>query len=180
MVPLMSDAARLTALEQRVQVLETRMNGDVCQAPTLSIEMRLASLDARLRRLEQVALDEVCGPPAWMRRILTAVEVEFGIAQIDMLRYARSRPIANARMAAMFIARSQTGMSFTSIARALGRDHTTVIHGCDAAEQRASEDLDFADRLGRAIARFVALSATSARRPRGLTRTRPQEALSHV
>ncbi|MBC7237394.1 MAG: hypothetical protein H5T69_16255, partial [Chloroflexi bacterium] len=50
----------------------------------------------------------------------------------DITGRRRTRDIAMARQVVMYLARELTPMSLPQIGQALGgRDHTTVMHGCD-------------------------------------------------
>ena len=61
----------------------------------------------------------------------------------DITGKNRSQQIALPRQIAMYICRRMTTLSTTSIGRAFGgRDHTTVMHGCDKIA--ASMNADFA------------------------------------
>lgn len=51
----------------------------------------------------------------------------------DIMGRSRKAPIAQARFLVWFVARQQ-GMTLQQIARAFGRDHTTILHGIQREE----------------------------------------------
>ena len=51
----------------------------------------------------------------------------------DIMGKSRKAPIARARFLCWFVARQQ-GMTLQQIARAFGRDHTTILHGIQREE----------------------------------------------
>jgi chromosomal replication initiator protein len=65
-------------------------------------------------------------------RIITAVADQFGVDEDRLLSTDRSRQVALPRQVAMFLIREGTNASLPQIGEALGgRDHTTVMYGCD-------------------------------------------------
>jgi hypothetical protein len=54
-----------------------------------------------------------------------------------------SREAVEARFAVMHVAVKRLGISAVKTARALGRDHSTVLHGCRRAEALAADNLVF-------------------------------------
>jgi len=78
--------------------------------------------------------------PVTIRRIISVTAKHFQLQPADLTGPSRSRSIAQARAAAMYLARCLSGKSLVAIGRAFGgRDHTTVMHGIRATEQRVSE-----------------------------------------
>jgi hypothetical protein len=67
----------------------------------------------------------------------------------DQRNFTSSRP----RQAVMYVAVKKLGLSTPRVARSLGgRDHTTVIHGCNNVLRLADKDRIFRGRLERLIA----------------------------
>jgi len=65
-------------------------------------------------------------------RIIAAVAHQFGVDEDRLLSTDRSRQVALPRQVAMFLIREGTNASLPKIGEALGgRDHTTVMYGCD-------------------------------------------------
>ena len=73
----------------------------------------------------------------------------------DLLHAVEHRRIAEARHVAMYMMRHYGGMSFPTIGEYLGgRDHSTVVHGCQAVEKRCRDDQTFRTMLA-ALARMI-------------------------
>lgn len=65
-------------------------------------------------------------------KIVRAVADHFGIEEDQILGRDRTRQIALPRQVAMYLIREETESSLPEIGKALGgRDHTTVLYGCD-------------------------------------------------
>ena len=80
--------------------------------------------------------------------IIDAVAGRYGVTAEDITGKRRSRDIAMPRQVAMYICREMTQMSTTAIGLAFGgRDHTTVMHGCDRIAESMDEDFSFKRRI---------------------------------
>ena len=67
-----------------------------------------------------------------IEHILGQVGEYYGVTVDELLGKRRTREVAVARQVAMYLARDLTPMSLPQIGEALGgRDHTTVMHGCN-------------------------------------------------
>ena len=65
-----------------------------------------------------------------------------------MLSKKRSRDIALPRQIAIYLCREMTQLSTTNIGVAFGgRDHTTVMHGCDKIAEKIKADFSFRKRI---------------------------------
>jgi chromosomal replication initiator protein len=109
---------------------------------------RVAALETRVAALAAEPRLRSAGPT--LACIVGAVALEFGVTRAELLGDGRSRQHVRARQAAMLLARDLAQRSTTVIGRALGRDHTTVIHGTARARELAATDPDFAKRLAAA------------------------------
>ena len=76
--------------------------------------------------------------------IIDIVAQRYGMQSADLTGKRRSQDIALARQVAMYICRELTELSTTAIGKAFGRDHTTVLHGCEKIED--GMDADYALR----------------------------------
>lgn len=65
---------------------------------------------------------------------------EYGITREGLLSQSRVRVYSKPRQMAMYLLRNLTKRSYPSIGNQMKRDHTTVIHGVRAIEDRASKD----------------------------------------
>jgi len=80
--------------------------------------------------------------------IISEVATTFGISMDNMLGRDRSRKIALPRQIAMYLLREEANISLPQIGAALGgRDHTTVMYGCDKIADLLERD----DRLRRQV-----------------------------
>lgn len=80
--------------------------------------------------------------------VLTSVANAFGINVERMLSRDRSREVALPRQIAMYLLREESNASLPSIGKTLGgRDHTTVLYGCDKIADLLERD----DRLRRQV-----------------------------
>ncbi len=79
-------------------------------------------------------------------QIISKVADVYGITVKDMLGRGRSREIALPRQVAMYLLREEANLSLPQIGELLGgRDHTTVMYGCDKIADLLERD----DRLRR-------------------------------
>jgi chromosomal replication initiator protein len=80
--------------------------------------------------------------------IVSKVARAFGVTVEDMCSRDRSRQVALPRQIAMHIMREEANISLPQIGELLGgRDHTTVIYGCDKIAEMLEQD----DRLRRQV-----------------------------
>lgn len=80
--------------------------------------------------------------------IISAIAEQYGVTSDDILSKKRSREVALPRQIAMYLCRDMTQLSTTNIGRSFGgRDHTTVMHGCDKIAEEMRKDLAFRRRV---------------------------------
>jgi chromosomal replication initiator protein len=83
--------------------------------------------------------------------VLDAVATVFGVPVDDLRAPRRDKHVATARHAAMYLMREETGTSLAEIGAALGgRDHTTVLHGCEKVTRALELDGTLRDHVGTA------------------------------
>jgi chromosomal replication initiator protein len=76
------------------------------------------------------------------------VAVQFGIEREKILGRDRSKEVVLPRHVAMYLIREETNASLPEIGHAMGgRDHTTVMYGCDKINDLMEQD----DNLRRQI-----------------------------
>ena len=85
--------------------------------------------------------------------IKTVVAEAFGCTFADIESRKRSQPIAIARQVCYYYARNHLGLTFHGIARAFGRDHAAIIHGCNQVEAQRETNPEVA-RVMDAIEEF--------------------------
>jgi chromosomal replication initiator protein len=76
-------------------------------------------------------------------QVLDAVADHFGVERAAFEGKSRSRVIARPRQVAMYLLREETGASLPQIGALLGgRDHTTVLYGCERIADLIEEDAE--------------------------------------
>lgn len=136
----------LEAIAQRMQSnireLEGALNRMVAYADLRGIPLTADLVDTALVDLlpqrKEVAPDQV----------LKMVSAAFGVSVDQILARDRSRQVALPRQIAMYLLREEAQISLPQIGEVLGgRDHTTVMYGCDKVADLLEED----DRLRRQV-----------------------------
>ncbi len=95
-------------------------------------------------------------------QIIHVVANQFGVDEARMLSRDRSREVAFPRQVAMFLIREETEDSLPEIGKSLGgRDHTTVMYGCD----KISELIETDDGIRRQVMAIRETLYRRARRP---------------
>jgi chromosomal replication initiator protein len=75
--------------------------------------------------------------------IIEQVASHFGIEVAALQGRGRSRTVARPRQIAMYLIREETGESLPRIGALLGgRDHTTILYGCERISDLIEEDVD--------------------------------------
>jgi chromosomal replication initiator protein len=104
----------------------------------LSAQLVDSALADLLPRRTEVQADEV----------VRTVAEKFGVPMDEMLGRGRSRKVALPRQIAMYLLREEANISLPQIGETLGgRDHTTVMYGCDKIADLLERD----DRLRRQV-----------------------------
>jgi len=76
-------------------------------------------------------------------QIVETVALHFGVKVPALQGRSRSRAIARPRQIAMYLIREETGASLPQIGAMLGgRDHTTILYGCERIADLIEEDTD--------------------------------------
>ena len=160
--------------ETRMAILQQKAAEDGIDVPYEVLEYIARSVNTNIRALEGCltslnAHSRLMGAPITLeltksalnhlvkaqeeRKITSDLIKEFvadkyGVAAEDMTGKRRSREIALPRQVAMYICREMTDLSTTAIGQAFGgRDHTTVMHGCDRISETMEADSSFKKRV---------------------------------
>jgi len=154
-------------LETRTAIL--RFKADSCDTavPDEILDLIASQVQSNIRELEGalnrvVALSQLTNQPLTaevaeaalnslvpQRGQLTAEQILEKVAQHFDLKIAalqgrsRSRDIARPRQIAMYLIREEVGASLPQIGDMLGRDHTTVLYGCNRITDMIEEDAGF-------------------------------------
>jgi chromosomal replication initiator protein len=81
-------------------------------------------------------------------RILSAVAERYGVRIEALCGQRRTQSIALPRQVAMYLMRQLTDLSLVEIGRTIGgRDHTTVIYGCEKVRELVSRNHEVAEKV---------------------------------
>ena len=106
-----------------------------------AIDMRLAE------RIIKRAV-KVDNHPLTIDDILEKVCHHYQVSQQNIFSKSRKRSLVQVRQVSMFLAQKYTKMPASRIGQLIGnRDHSTVIHSCNAIEQRIKTDKAFSDEI---------------------------------
>lgn len=158
--------------ETRQAILRTKAERMGRDLPNEMLELIARRVQSNIRELEGaltrvVAFADLSGQPMTAQLVETAlvdllprrsevgtdmivheVAQSFGVSVDDLLGRDRSRQIALPRQIAMYLLREEANISLPQIGEALGgRDHTTVMYGCDKIADMLERD----DRLRRQV-----------------------------
>ena len=122
---------------RNIRDLEGALTRVLAHAQLLNRPLNVALVDDALAYLAPVqsklSLDE----------ILHVAAAYFGIGVSDLTGRARSAKIALQRQIVMYVMREETGSSLPQIGAVLGgRDHTTIMHGCERISTEIDSDSD--------------------------------------
>ena len=78
----------------------------------------------------------VPAPKPKVAEVITEVAQRHGLTLADLVGPDRSHAVSRIRAEALYEARAITGASYPLIGRIARRDHTTVLHHCDAHARR--------------------------------------------
>ena len=118
---------------RNVRELEGALTRTLIYAELHGLKLTPATAKLALSGLGRAAADRPPKPTA----ILSATANHFDIPQDDLLGKRRDARTAGARQVAMYLMRNDGRETLPEIGRVLGgRDHTTVLHGCNKIERR--------------------------------------------
>lgn len=130
-------------VESSVRELEGIINSIMAYsvADDCDIDLQLtARVVARIVNLERKELSP--------EGIMHTVARQLGTKVRDMQSKSRRQSIVQARQLAMYLCHKYTDLSYAQIGRAMGgRDHSTVLYGCDQVAQRISMSAEFRHKV---------------------------------
>jgi chromosomal replication initiator protein len=107
-----------------------------------------------MRKLIQTRIFKGCGRPvrervrtASIERVIKIVSHFCGVAQPDLIGSDRTQHVAMVRQVAMYLARRHSSLSYPELGAVFRRDHSSIIHGVKAIEQRVQAQPAFAKFL---------------------------------
>ena len=91
----------------------------------------------------QAALDSILAHSSDLspEKILSTVAEHYNLSQEQLVGRSRVRAVSTPRQLVMYLIREETGTSLPQIGQLLGgRDHTTIMHGCDRMSVQIETD----------------------------------------
>ena len=124
-----------SAVQRNVRELEGALNRVVAYAHANGLPLNEETATKALSDL-MIQRD-----PPDLETVIDAVALYFGLDKAELLGRGRAARISEPRQIAMYLMREETESSFPAIGNALGgRDHTTVLHGCDKISRLIDKD----------------------------------------
>lgn len=131
-------------VESNVRELEGTLTRLSAQSQLMGMPITLDFARDSLSQLVKSQGDRRVTP----ERIISVISDQYGVSADDLVSKKRSRDIALPRQIAMYLCRDMTQLSTTNIGRAFGgRDHTTVMHGCDRISEEMKANFSFKKRI---------------------------------
>ncbi len=149
---------RIAILRSKATTCDTLVPNDILDIIANQIQSNVRELEGALNRV--LAISQLTGQPLTpevaahalsqllpQRSQLTAEQIVEGVADHFSLKVpalqgrSRSRAIARPRQIAMYLIREEIGASLPQIGAMLGgRDHSTILYGCDRIADLIEED----------------------------------------
>ncbi|MBU0687065.1 MAG: chromosomal replication initiator protein DnaA [Candidatus Margulisbacteria bacterium] len=151
---------RVAILRKKVEIGELNIPDEIINLIATKIVSNIRELEgALIRVVARAALDKVAiskelvesslgfslqgqaKPGITMALIKKATAEHFGVALEELDAKIRTKDVALARQVAMYLSRELTKSSLPKIGASFGgRDHTTVIHGCEKIREAYKKD----------------------------------------
>ncbi len=120
----------------------------------ITIALTQEALRDKLRREDNGTLSELT--PITPERIQDIVASEWGVTAEGLRSKTRTKTLTIPRQAAMFLCRELLGLQLVEIGQRFGgRDHSTVIHSLERAEDLSTNDSTFQSRIQQAKRRLT-------------------------
>jgi chromosomal replication initiator protein len=149
---------RMAILRSKAERAGRRVASEHLEVIARRVQSNIRELEGALTRV--LAFSELSGTPlstelidtaladllprggaVTMERIISAVANHYGMSEEQLVSRNRSRQIALPRQVAMYLIREETDASLPQIGERLGgRDHTTVMYGCEKIADRMERD----------------------------------------
>ncbi len=150
---------RMAILRKKEEVEGYNIDNEVIQYIATNIQSNIRELEGALTRviaaskldkreidlkLAEESLKDILSPNQKKEincaYIIDRVAEHFSIPQQDLISAKRSKEIVRPRQIAMYLCRVMTTDTQEMIGRAMGRDHTTIIHGIDKISKELETD----------------------------------------
>jgi chromosomal replication initiator protein len=143
-------AAGITVSPSVVHYLSARLNGNVRGLEGAVIRIaahsRLTRTPISVNSVQEALSHEVEEGPFPLDSVISAVSEHFALSTKE-LRDRRDQEASLARQIAMYLAREETELTLNEIGFALGRDHSTVVHGHHRVASQLSIDTALAGQV---------------------------------
>ncbi|MBA3825556.1 MAG: chromosomal replication initiator protein DnaA, partial [Ktedonobacterales bacterium] len=136
------DDAVLTYLAERVQNNVRALEGMLTRVVALA-DLQHAPLTVELAKQALVSISQAEKPKRRVSvgEVLEAVSIYYHVSIEDLRGKQRDKHIVMPRQVAMWLMRADTEASLMEIGQSLGgRDHSTILHGCDKIEQELKRE----------------------------------------
>jgi len=122
-------------IPSNIRELEGALNRVVAHARLMHAPLGLQTAE---RALESIVAHTADLSP---ERIVKEVALHYKLSEEQLIGRSRARVVSLPRQLAMFLIREETDASLPQIGQLLGgRDHTTVLHGCDKISNQIETD----------------------------------------
>ena len=126
-----------TRIENNIRELEGALNRVHAQSMLMKVPINVDLAQDALRQVVRNREKRTITPDCIIRTVARC----YGIREEDLLSEKRKREFSVPRQIAMYLTRELTALSTPSIGAAFGgRDHTTVMHGCEKIAKDLRED----------------------------------------
>ncbi len=124
-------------VQSNIRELEGALNRFLALAHLMGYPLTVQTAEKALRDMMRPV------PKVTIDQILSVVAIYYALRVDDLTGPRRTRNIARARQVVMYLARGLTDMSLPQIGQSLGgRDHSTIIYGCDKIGALFEKDND--------------------------------------
>ncbi|MBW3538515.1 hypothetical protein KY386_03430 [Candidatus Parcubacteria bacterium] len=138
-----SDLAREADESIKTAIEELELLRSQCQAMIDRIGLALTKFEIASGLAPRLPLK-----PHSPDSIVDLVANYYRLTVADVTGLSRVKACVRPRQVAMYLMRSQLGLSFPLIARAVGgRDHTTAVHACQRIQQLLTSDQELRDEV---------------------------------
>ena len=103
--------------------------------------------NAQMERLFAGFIPEIIREPMTVKAIAQMVADDFNIPVHEVMGNRRHKETTIARHVAQWLCKKHASWSLAHTGRRFGRDHTSVMHGCERVDQIMTENLAFASRV---------------------------------
>lgn len=134
-------------MAERIRTNVRRLEGALIRAVSYR---SLTGSELTIERLEYLlrdTLEQESDTEITVERIQEVVAKHYSLTAEDLQRKSRMRDVAFPRQIAMYLCRTLTDLSTTTIGKAFGRDHATVLYACRKVNEYLAEKKEVRDAI---------------------------------